>query len=83
MRVLLRSRKTKLYYAGGNQVGLSHEQAFDFGNLPGAAAFAVRENPSGMEIVLRYDTCDGEVAVPILQEWCSGGHAPAAPRVRT
>jgi hypothetical protein len=56
----------KLYYLGRNRLGKKHEQALDFGNIPGAMTFVVREKLPDMEIVLRYETCDGEVPIPLL-----------------
>ena len=74
MRVLLRNRKTRLYYVGRNQLGRKHEQALDFRNIPGAASFVAQAKMPDMEIVLRYETCDGEVPIPILPglAWSGG-----------
>lgn len=70
MRVLLRSRRTKLYYFGLKQLGAAHQRALDFGNVPGAAKFSFEEKLPDMEIILRYDSCDGEIPLPVLPEWC-------------
>jgi hypothetical protein len=70
MRVLLRDRLTKRYYAGLNQLNVHHDQALDFGNVPGAARFTLEEKLPDMEIILRYDSCDSEIPLPVLAEWC-------------
>ena len=70
MRVLLRNRWTKFYYVGPNQMDAEHEKGLDFGDVRSAAKFAFEENMPGMEIILRYDSCDGEIPLPILAEWC-------------
>ena len=65
-----RSRRTKLYYLGPKQLGAAHERALDFGNVSGAAKFSFKEKLPDMEIILRYDSCDGEIPLPVLPEWC-------------
>jgi hypothetical protein len=70
MRVLLRSRRTKLYYIGLNQSGLEHQGALDFGNVRNAARFTFEEKLPDMEIILRYDSCDSQIPLPVLAEWC-------------
>jgi len=70
MRVLLRNRRTRLYYAGSRRPGAGLDQALDFGDVPGATKFALEQRLQDMEIVLRYDTCGGEVPLPVLPEWC-------------
>jgi hypothetical protein len=79
MRVLLRSRRTKLYYFGLRQMGAAHERALDFGNVPGAAKFSFEEKLPDMEIILRYDSCDGEIPLPVLPEWCLFGERALRP----
>jgi hypothetical protein len=69
MRVLLRNHRSRLYYVTFNQWGVEHEQAFDFGNLASAARFTFEEKLAEMEIILRYDACDGEIRLPVLREW--------------
>lgn len=70
MRVLLRNRRTRLYYVALNQWGVEHERALDFGNVASAARFTFEEKLPEMEIILRYDACDGEIQLPVLPEWC-------------
>jgi hypothetical protein len=86
MKVLLRNRRTKLYYLGHNQLGVKHEQAVDFGNIPRAATFTLQEELPDMEIVLRYESCDGEVPLPVLPDWGlleKGALRPAKPSAPT
>ena len=70
MRVLLRARRTKLYYAGLNGSGGEHERGLDFGNVRNATRFAFEEKLADMEIILRYDSCGAEIGLPVLAEWC-------------
>ena len=76
MRVLLRNRRTRLYYAGHtantglNDSATTDPQALDFGDVRSAAKFSLEEHLTDMEIVLHYDSCDGEIALPVLPEWC-------------
>ena len=70
MRVLLRNRWTKFYYVGPNQMDTEHEKGLDFGDVRSAAKFAFEERLPYMEIILRYDSCGGEIPLPVLAEWC-------------
>jgi hypothetical protein len=49
---------------------LGHERALDFGNVHKATRFILEERLADMDIILRYDSCDGEVRLPVLPEWC-------------
>ncbi len=76
MRVLLRNRRTQRYYvghsakAGFGDSWAAKPQPLDFGNVPNAAKFTLEKRLPDMEIVLHYDLCEGEVALPVLPEWC-------------
>jgi hypothetical protein len=70
MRVLLRNRRTKRYHAGPNELEDEDERGVDFGTVRSAAKFALEEKLVDMEIILRYDSCGGEIALPVLAEWC-------------
>ena len=70
MRILLRNHLTGLYYVGLNHMGREHERGLDFGNVRSAAKFTFEEKLPDMEIILRYDSCDGEIPLPVLAEWC-------------
>jgi hypothetical protein len=72
MRVLLRNKRTRLFYVGPNLSGLKHEEARDFGDVPRAAKFTLEQKLPDVEIVLRYAVCPGEVPLPVLADWCSG-----------
>jgi hypothetical protein len=67
--MLLRNRRTRLYYVGSRRPGVGLEQALDCGDVPGATKFALEQRLQDMEIVLRYDTRGGEVPLPVLPEW--------------
>jgi hypothetical protein len=79
MKVLLRNRRTRLYYTGRDESGVKPEDALDFGNISRATEFTFEQRLADMEIVLRYATCPGEVPLPILPAWRSFQTAPAAP----
>ncbi len=85
MRVLLRNRRTRHFYAAhspslrGNGSGAAKPQALDFGNVRNAAKFTLERRLPDMEIVLRYDSCEGEVALPVLPEWCLIGERALGP----
>jgi hypothetical protein len=70
MKVLLRNRKTRLYYVGCDQLGAELDRAQDFCSIPRAARFTLEQKLPDMEIVLRYATCPGEVPLPVLPDWC-------------
>ena len=70
MRVFLRNKKTRLYRADSNRWLAAVGQAFDFTSVPRAARFARDEKLPGLEIVVKYDTLQDEVVVPVLAEWC-------------
>jgi hypothetical protein len=70
MRVLLRNRITRLYYADPNGWAAGVGQAFDFISLPQATRFALDGSLPEIEIVLRYDSLQDEVVMPLLPEYC-------------
>jgi hypothetical protein len=71
MRVLLRNKQTRRYYAARNEWAAVMAQALLFGSVPQAARFAFDEKVPEAEIVVRCDLLDQEVALPLLPEWCS------------
>ncbi len=73
----MRHRQSSLYYAGPSQTEPApnhttpdHERALDFASVRNAARFALEQHLTDMEIILRYDARNGEVALPVLPEWC-------------
>ncbi len=70
MKVLLRNRRTKLYYVARNLSGAKPEDARDFGNVAKAIKFSLGEKLPDMEVVLRYESAPGEVPLPVLPDWC-------------
>jgi hypothetical protein len=87
MRVLLRHKKTRLYYVGLNQMAGEHSQARDFTSVPQAARFALAEGLPEVEIIVRSDYLASEIPFQPLLEWCeldkarplTGGAPPATP----
>jgi hypothetical protein len=78
MRVFLRNTKTRLYCADSNGWAAAAGQAFDFTSVPHAARFALDERLPEIEIVVRYDSLEEEIAVPLVPEWCDLHHPDAA-----
>jgi hypothetical protein len=76
MRVLLRHKKTRLYYVGLNQMAREHNQARDFTSVPQAARFALAEGLPEVEIIVRSDYLASEVSFQPLAEWCELDKAP-------
>ena len=70
MRVLLRTLGTTLCYAGFNRPSGEHGVALDIGNVSSVARHTFEEKLPGTEIVLCYDSCDAEIGLPVLAEWC-------------
>ena len=70
MRVLLRHKKTRLYYVGVNQMAGEHNQARDFASVPQAARFALAEGLPEAEIIVRSDYLASEIPFQPLPEWC-------------
>jgi hypothetical protein len=70
MRVLLRNKQTRCYYAGSNGWAAAIAQSFLFSSVPQAARFAFDEKVPEAEIVVRCDVLEQEVPLPLLPEWC-------------
>jgi hypothetical protein len=70
MRVLLRDKKSRRYYAGSNGWDAAIAQALLFTSVPQAAKFAFDEKVPEAEIVVRSDLLEQEVTLPLLPEWC-------------
>jgi hypothetical protein len=65
--------KTGCYCAGAYEWVASAGEALDFSSVPKATRFALDENLSAAEIVLKSDLLPDEVVVPVLSEWCGLG----------
>ena len=72
MKVFLRNKNDRLYWADLSGWVAGSGQAFDFGNVPRAARFALDGRLAPMEIVLRCDVLPDEVTMPVLAEYCDG-----------
>jgi hypothetical protein len=90
MKVLLRNTNTGCYYSGLNGWVASAMEASDYASVQKATRFALDENLSAAEIVLKSDVLPDEVVVPVLSEWCGLGseqeaypssHAVRAPSI--
>ena len=70
MRVLLRNRRTRLYYASPNGWSEAMAQAQLFSSVRQAARFAFDEKVPEAEIVMRSDLLEQDITLPLLPEWC-------------
>ena len=70
MRVFLRNKKTRLYCAESNRWAAAVGQAIHFTSVPHAARFARDGKLAEVEVVLRCDLLEEEVAVPLVPGWC-------------
>ena len=70
MRVFLRNKRTRLYCAESNRWAAAVGQAIHFASIPHAARFARDGNLPGLEVVVRCDLLEEEVAVPLVPAWC-------------
>jgi hypothetical protein len=70
MRVLLRNRTTRLYYAGANRWAAEQGEALDCASVPRAARLVIEEKLPEIDIILQYASVPDEVVVPVLPEWC-------------
>jgi hypothetical protein len=78
MRVYLRNRESRLYYAASNGWAVAITQALVFRSVRQAARFAIDEKVPEVEIVLRSDLLEVEVTLPLLPEWCDLAEARSA-----
>ncbi|HWI58072.1 MAG TPA: hypothetical protein VNZ22_12660 [Bacillota bacterium] len=67
VKIWLRDRRTKLYYAGPNQWTSRGVGALDFGSVEHATVAARQVRIADMEIVLNFETVSTEVPVPLRQ----------------
>jgi hypothetical protein len=63
--ILVRSRKTRLYYAGPNRWVSEPDSAVDFQLIQNAARACRCEKLAGVELVLRYEHPVCELRVPL------------------
>jgi hypothetical protein len=75
MRVLLRNRQGRGYYAGSNVWAAAIAQALPFSSVRQAAKYAFDEKVLEAEIVVRCDLLEQEVALPLVAEWCDFDHS--------
>ena len=69
MKVYLRDRKTKHYYAAFGRTSPATKHALDFTNVGLASKFALDLELPEMEIVLSYANHVHEVSLPVLLQW--------------
>jgi hypothetical protein len=77
MRVYLRNRESRLYYAASDGWAAARTQALVFRSVRQAARFAIDEKVPEVEIVLRSDLLEEEVTLPLIPQWCDI-HEPRA-----
>ena len=70
MRVFLRNRQTRRYFASPNGWAVAIAEAFVFSSVRQAARFAFDDEKMEAEIVVRSDLFEQEVTLPLLPEWC-------------
>jgi hypothetical protein len=70
MRVVLKRKRSGLYYRDANQFATDPGEALDFASVPAAAQFALAEQLPEAEIVLRWDSLAHEIPLPVLHAWC-------------
>ena len=71
MRVFLRNKQTRLYYAGPTGWADSAGQALQFTSVSQAARFGLDHSLPDIELVLACYTLPDEVAMPLVPEWCA------------
>ena len=70
MRVILRNRKTGLFYASYDQWVPDPAQALDFDEIEHAGQLAFEMGHTELEVVLSYDDPVCQLALPVRPEWC-------------
>jgi hypothetical protein len=70
MRVLLKTKGTGYYYGSPHQITTAAREARDFVTVSAATRFALCEHLWTAEIILRWESPDYEIALPVLREWC-------------
>ena len=73
MRVLLKMRRTGLYYRGSGELAADHSQALEFESVPAAVRLALSSQLPDAEIALRCEYLTCEVPLPVLPEWVESG----------
>jgi hypothetical protein len=68
MKVLLRKKKTSLYYLGADQWTTEARQAWDFDQVEEAIRLHREKRLTDVEVVLRFDDplCDAVLSLPTL-----------------
>lgn len=69
MRVILRNRKTGLYYASCDQWVADPARALDFDEIEHAGRLVCEEDLTELEVVLSCDDSTCELALPVRREW--------------
>jgi hypothetical protein len=69
MRVHLKRRRTGHYYRDAKQLASDVGQALGFDTVSAAAEFALAEQLTEAEIVLRWESRADEISLPVLREW--------------
>jgi hypothetical protein len=69
MRVILRNRRTGLYYAICNQWVSDPSQALDFDKIEHAGQLVFEEGLTGLEVVVSYEGFARKLALPIRRQW--------------
>jgi hypothetical protein len=79
MRVFLRNKHTRLFYAGPAGWADTAGQALQFTSVSEAARFGLDQSLPDIELVLSCYTLPDEIAMPLLPEWCGNERPGPAP----
>jgi hypothetical protein len=79
MRVFLRSKRTRLYYASPSGWADSAGQALQFTSVSEAARFALDHSLPDTELVLAFYTFPEQIAMPLVPEWSNIDRPGPAP----
>jgi hypothetical protein len=71
MRVFLRNKQTRVYYAGPSEWAATAELAHQFISVSHAARFGLDHSLPDIELILTCYTLPDEIAMPLLPEWCN------------
>ena len=70
MKVLLRARKTGLYYRGPREFTPEPSQALEFSSIAAGARLALAARLPDVDIALTSESPGCEVLLPVLPMWC-------------